>query len=341
MEWIECKAPTRVDLCGGTLDISPLHRLIINPVTLNIAVGLYAKVKGRSLDSNVFSLKSVDQGLVVKGSYNDVIKTKELPIVGLVLEHLWKEAWPALEIEVSAESPKGAGLGGSSSIAVAVVWLIIKLRDQLDLEPMTTDDHSIVQIAQDIETQLIRVPTGCQDYWGALKGGANIIRFPPGNSLVTNIFNDDIFQISRKMLLCYSGKSRASADNNWKIFRKFFDGDEEVCRGLQEIADYSNQVAHAFLKGEWSEVIEGSKREWNARLCLWPGIETNETQLIDRAAIKAGAAFTRICGAGGGGVMAIFANEGSHEKVIRAVQSVGGSVLKANLGVEGLSVDRE
>ena len=39
---IEARAPTRIDLAGGTLDIWPLNLLVPDPVTVNVAINLYA-----------------------------------------------------------------------------------------------------------------------------------------------------------------------------------------------------------------------------------------------------------------------------------------------------------
>ena len=69
---------------------------------------------------------------------------------------------------------------------------------------------------------------------------------------------------------------------------------------------------------------------------LCPGIETPETVAIDEAAIAAGAEFTRICGAGGGGVMAIFVDPKKRSAVIEACKEAGGTFLDAGIDMNGL-----
>ena len=48
-----------------------------------------------------------------------------------------------------------------------------------------------------------------------------------------------------------------------------------------------------------------SYEEWRLRCELWPGVETDYTKRVDTDASSAGASFTKVCGAGGGGVMLI------------------------------------
>ena len=340
MEWTICRVPTRLDLCGGTLDISPLARQLVNPVTINLSVGLFATVRMRVLSGGAtYRIVSRDQKVELNGSFEDVVNHNELSLVSLILKHYWQEEWPPLEIELQAESPKGAGMGGSSSLCVAVLGCLSKLRLSLDKKPIFNDNYQHAAIAQDIEAELICIPTGCQDYWGAVCGGANILRYPPGRVDVTNLADFQMSGLTEQILLWYSGVSRASAENNWNVFKAFFDGNRSVQCGLQEIATCSNQVADAFLAKDWAKVIDASKREWGLRTKMWPELETNETKSIDDVARAAGAYFTRICGAGGGGVMALFVPKDSKRKVIDALDGCSGCLLDASIGVHGISYE--
>lgn len=335
---IVAKAPTRVDLAGGTLDINPLFRILRNPVTVNIAVDLCAQVEIKRSNDHTFRIKSVDQGVSFEGSFQDVLSSKDLPLVGLVLAGVWDEKYPALELELSALSPKGAGLGGSSCLAVTLVGALDKARQEIvggELLP----PKSLVQIAQDIETALIHVPTGCQDYWGAVNGGLSVIQYPPGSVEVGRIRSSFVEKLSRRMILCFSGQSRDSGINNWDIFKAAFDGDLEILAGLNKLGYFANQLVGAFEAERMDQVLEFSRLEWDIRRELWPNITTDATQKIHQTAVAAGAMFTRVCGAGGGGVMAVFVEEQTMKPVKDALIAAGGQVLDAKVGVPGLAVE--
>src|SRR5690606_11444995 len=100
----------------------------------------------------------------------------------------------------------------------------------------------------------------------------------------------------------------------------------------------SHACGQAILKGDLQKAMQHSKQEWDLRKKLWPNIETEETRAIDHAATKAGAWFSRVCGAGGGGVMAIFAPSQARTTVEAAVKSAGGTVLAATIASQGLIV---
>jgi D-glycero-alpha-D-manno-heptose-7-phosphate kinase len=214
---------------------------------------------------------------------------------------------------------------------------LLKARQDIG-EPLQLNDHQLVQTVQDLETGLIRVPTGCQDYWGGLRGGINIISYPPGGVQVQTISDNKAQALQDLLLLCYSGVSRASGTNNWAIFRRAFEGDQTILGILNEIGSISESVARAVLAGQWSEVFKLSSQEWQLRTRMWSDIETAETKRISAAAQSAGAMFSRICGAGGGGVMAVFAEPQHHAKVKAAVHEAGGQILDGAVSFKGTEV---
>ena len=76
-------------------------------------------------------------------------------------------------LETHSESPAGAGISGSSAMMICTSAALARFvgRD-IDIEQIRV-------IAQNVEAQLIRVPTGCQDYYPAMYGGVNAIHLDP------------------------------------------------------------------------------------------------------------------------------------------------------------------
>ena len=140
------------------------------------------------------------------------------------------------------------------------------------------------------------------------------------------------------LILCFSGRSRASASNNWQIFRRAFEGDQEVLEILNQIGRTSEELATCVKEGDRLGLFEASKREWSLRKRLWSDIETTETRAIETAARKAGASFARVCGAGGGGVMAIFCPDADQSVVKEKLVAAGGTILDGNATDNGLKV---
>ncbi|MEY4631736.1 MAG: hypothetical protein RIQ81_1856 [Pseudomonadota bacterium] len=342
---VTATAPTRIDLAGGTIDLWPIHQLLDEKATVNCAVELPAKVVVRPAPSGKYSITSRDQGLEVTGSFSDCTSNQQLPLPGMFLKAWWSKDLPAIEIVTEAKSPAGAGLGGSSCLAVTLGGALLRAKALVTGKAITLDEYRLVQTASDIEARLIHVPTGIQDYWGAVRGGLNVIEFPAGRVEIETHDPDGrspAAQASRRLeeelVLCFSGKSRRSAINNWEIFKRVFDGDKALLKRLSAIGHVAARCAAAARAGDYEEMIRCSTEEWGLRCELWPDIHTQETKQQADAAIAAGARLARVCGAGGGGVMAIVCRKDRQAAVRSALEASGGTILEAGVSHRGLVV---
>jgi D-glycero-alpha-D-manno-heptose-7-phosphate kinase len=215
---------------------------------------------------------------------------------------------------------------------------VAEARRRFDHSYQVPHESEIVRTAQDVESRVIHAPTGVQDYWGGVRGGINIIKFPFGRTDVTTLPGSIWQGQDFSLICCYSGKSRASAINNWEIFKRIFDGDKDLVAKIAAIGHEAADCAEAIAKSSWKDAIHASKREWHLRTALWPNIETSETKNIDQAAKEAGATFTRVCGAGGGGVMGVFCPIDRVNQVAKAMTAAGGQVMDVTVGGPGLRV---
>jgi len=338
MQTVRAKAPTRIDLAGGTLDLWPIHHLLKRKATVNVGVTLYAKADVSPSPDGLFHLISLDQEVAVKGDFASVVGNHELPLLGLLLGALWPPQGQPLVITTNAMSPAGAGLGGSSCLGVAVAAGLLHQRHLSDHTPKL-GEADLIRIVQDAEAKLIHAPTGVQDYWGGMRGNVNILRFPFGRIEVETLPAARLPGLAAELILCYSGKSRASALNNWEIFKRLFDKDRDLLAAFETLGALAEDCAGAVQDGDLRRALHLSQQEWSQRVRMWPTIETVETRRIDLAARAAGAEFTRVCGAGGGGVMAVFAPPAQRKDVQKAMEQVGGRVLDATIATEGLRLE--
>ena len=343
---IRASAPTRIDLAGGTIDLWPIHQLLDQKATVNCAVSLPAQVDITPSADSLFTLHSVDQKIEVRGTFEECIATSKLPLLGLFLRVWWSKELPPLHIRTEAKSPAGAGLGGSSCLAVTLGGGLMHTKAFITKNPEKPDEQHLVQTASDIEAKLIHAPTGIQDYWGAVRGGLNIIEFPAGGVTVETHDRADKSpagavsrRLEEELILCFSGKSRQSAINNWEIFKRVFDGDRELLKKLSAIGFEARQCADAVRRGDYDAMVDASAREWKLRCELWPNIHTEETKRQADAAMASGAKVARVCGAGGGGVMAVLAPVESLDHVRRALEGAGGTILAAGVAHRGLHAE--
>src|ERR1700753_531077 len=74
---ITSRAPTRIDLAGGTVDIWPLYLFLKNPVTVNLGIDLFAEARGEvehGASKCSILLKSEEKGNEMSLSWQDLFQ---------------------------------------------------------------------------------------------------------------------------------------------------------------------------------------------------------------------------------------------------------------------------
>src|SRR6266851_2188085 len=91
---ITAKAPCRVDMAGGTIDIWPLYLFHSHPVTVNFAVDRYASCVLETRDDRRIHLRSLDlKGEEAFPSLDELRNAKKykLPLAAYVLRYFAPE----------------------------------------------------------------------------------------------------------------------------------------------------------------------------------------------------------------------------------------------------------
>jgi D-glycero-alpha-D-manno-heptose-7-phosphate kinase len=329
-------ASCRVDLAGGTLDIWPLYLFHPGALTVNFALNILTHCTIIPHRSRAIVLRSIDTGredtfvnataLLAARKYNH-------PLAGhLCREFLDQGVIPGgFVLTTRSSSPAGAGISGSSALMVATTAaLAAHCGNRLGKEQIRV-------IAQNVEARLIRVPTGCQDYYPALYGGVNAIRLE-AKGITREPLAVPFRDIESRFVLVYTGAPRQSGINNWEVFQAHVNGDRRVLRNFDEIAAIAAEMRDAVAARRWKEVGALLRAEWKLRKTNAPGITTPLIERLVRAAQDNGATAAKVCGAGGGGCLIIFAEPEAQPKVIRVLQENRGEVLPFRVARSGLRV---
>ncbi|MEE9257936.1 MAG: GHMP kinase [Nitrospinaceae bacterium] len=329
---IRSSAPTRIDLAGGTLDIWPLYLHFDNPPTLNAAIDLYATVDLYPRKDKSIIVESRDLGLRSRFRSIDALPGRHpLELILRTLKFYRPET--GLEIVTDCEAPAGSGIGGSSALNIALHGA---------LNALTRKGYKKVQmleVARNIETQVITVPAGWQDYFPALYGGALAVR--PGLTGVDfERLPIDPKELTRRFVLCYTGKPRHSGINNWKVMKMALDGDRRTLARLAGIKKAAEKMKRVLSGGRIDGIGPLFAEEWRARKALAPGISTPVMDRMIATAMKSGALAAKVCGAGGGGCVAFFVKKGKKDRVAAALEKRGARVLKFRFVGRGLVVRR-
>jgi len=325
---IKSSAPTRIDLAGGTLDIWPLHLFFDSPPTLNAAIDLYATVEILPRKDKRIFLTSGDLGLSDNfPSLSAVPDNHPLELIVRTLKFYRPKL--GLEIFTDCRAPQGSGIGGSSALSIALQGALNRLTGR------GYRRAEMIEIAKNIETQVIKVPAGCQDYYPAMYGGVRKV-LPGIRRTETQKYAISPAELTRHFVLCYTGKPRNSGINNWKVMKKVVDGNRTVIRHLKSIRDCAVEMERALSRGHLKSLAPIFAREWKARKQLAPNISTPQMDRLMRAAQKKGALAGKVCGAGGGGCVAFIVPPAKKQSVMEELTSKGGKVLPFRFVSRGL-----
>jgi D-glycero-alpha-D-manno-heptose-7-phosphate kinase len=349
---IESKAPTRIDLAGGTLDIWPLYLFHEGAVTVNCAITRYASCVIETDFSRAILPSSGQAGRartrpekserIVLAS-RDTKREESFPSLEALcrarryklplLAHLVRVFRPSsgFTLTTDSEAPAGAGIGGSSAMAVAICGAL----DRFTGAGLRREDW--IHISRDVEAIVIGVPTGTQDHYPPAFGGAAAIVLAPGGER-REALTCDLNELERRLVLCYTGKPRQSGINNWEVFKRHIDGDRRVAQNLKKIAAVARQVRAALERNEWNEVGLLLREEWEFRR---RNLRTISTPVIDRiisSARRVGALGGKVCGAGGGGCLTLVIEPEARARVEAAVTAAGATLLPLRIDRDGFRV---
>ena len=330
---IESSAPTRVDLAGGTIDIWPLYLFHPGAATVNFATSLRAHCRIETRDDGRIILESRDRQVSFEThleAIEDLIREERLELISKLV-HFFKPT-TGFHLIAHSEAPAGAGLAGSSALNIACIGALNRLVGN------RYHERKFVTIAANVETTVIRVPAGFQDYYSALYGSTNCIHFRP-DGIEREALSVDEETLERRIAICYTGEPRLSGTNNWEIFKKHIDGDTELFELFDGIRDSALRMRRALLAQDWREVSETMRAAYPNRKRLAPNVTTPQMEMLVEKALSAGAEAAKVCGAGGGGCIAFFCAEGRRQDVERALSAEQGvEVLDWRIARDGLTV---
>lgn len=294
----------RVDLAGGTLDIPPIHLILKNVVTLNVATSLKAKVVLTRTEKPGIEIISQDYQKTLFYPSSDFTSDKiyyqnhfkEFTFIAQLIDLFGLKE--NLKVELSSGAPAGSGLGGSSAMGATFYSALCSYTGK------KFDPAEAIRKVNGTEGRILNsgMP-GYQDYYPALYGGVLALLPRAGEIMVDQLYNEGLANyLEDHTTLVFSGESRLSGINNWEVYKSFFDKNQAVINGMTAIADISYQAYLAIKKNNYEELLKLIGLEGDERKKLFPNIVTptiHEVFTSMKATVPN--LGMKMCGAGGGG----------------------------------------
>ena len=298
----------RVDLVGGTLDLDPIHLILKNVITLNVATSLKALVCVEKNNEMFIEIESKDYKNITRFdekdfSYQNLYENDFFGPMKFVCQILdYFKIHKGLKITLESGAPAGSGLGGSSAMGVTLFSALA------DLLKQKFTRLEIVNKTKGIESRILNQGiAGYQDFYPALYGGILALKAAPGEVKVEQLYTPELKKYLESCItLVFSGKSRLSGFNNWELYKSFFDKDPHIRQGLAEIAEISYLTYQSIVQKSYQKTVEFIGQEGEKRAKLFPGINSEEMRSF-YATMKKELPNTgmKVCGAGGGGCFII------------------------------------
>jgi len=301
---IKSRAPVRVDFAGAWTDV-PYFSDAFGGATCNAAIRLY--VRGELV------AHEEDQGPVGEES-----------------------AEAGLSVHYESRVPAGSGLGTSATLNV--VWLSLVRR-----EPVTSVEEKmkIAALAYDIE-QVLGIIGGKQDQYASAVGGINLFEFGETVKRIPVEMNQqDIEELERRLVLCYTGKPRLSSKIHKNVWGNFRAGNEQTTQALFTLRDSAYQARDYMENGEIDELGKLLTVQFEAMKNLDSSTSNEQIEELFKLAepmIIGG----KPCGAGGGGCL-LFVGK-SAEEARRLKGKLGErqvAVVDLEFDFEGLCVEMD
>ena len=328
---IESRAPLRIDLSGGTLDIWPLYLFHPGSMTINMAIDLYARVRLKVRSDKKLVIKSSHPSKEIEAA--ELSALKEVPGFELFKEVISFFSPPmGLQITSHSEVPAGSGLGGSSALMIALLGAFNCLvGDKYKAE-------ELILLGKNLEARVTKLPTGEQDFYSALYGGINCLHLGIDKIRREGLMIDT-GELEKRLILCYSGISRFSGLNNWNLIKRHLDGDKEIFDLFDKLRDISKSMRSTLISRDYPKIGKLFTQEWQTRRRL-PGKISSRMELLKRRAEEEGALAAKVCGAGGGGCLLFWTEPENNAKVINCLENAGAQVMKFQMSTSGLVVNQ-
>jgi D-glycero-alpha-D-manno-heptose-7-phosphate kinase len=343
-ERIEARAPTRIDLAGGTVDLWPLYLLHDDCLTVNAAIDLYAHARVERLREPGIEIVSEDRAARTRvASLGDLTRgivhaSADLEFPMRLAAHFFGEGRGggfdadhlSCRVTTSCMAPAGSGLGGSSTLGIALASALARFVGR------EMSGEALLATTRAIETQVLRIPTGEQDYHPALRGGLLALHYTVEGTRVERL-QADLAALRERTVLVFTGQSRSSGISNWDMLKRHLDGDRRVREALGGVIGATRSLRAALLSADLDAVGAALGEEWAARKELSATVTTERIDHLIDAARKEGAIAGKVCGAGGGGCLVLWGGTGRREAISLKMTTLGARPLDFQytpLGVE-------
>ena len=330
---IRSKAPLRLGLAGGGTDLNTYCDKYIGYV-LNSTISLYVHctIEERNDGKIIFESTDIEQAIelesdeflelnghmdLYKGIYNRIVK-----------DYTHKPL--SFSISTYSDVPSGSGLGGSSTLVVAVLQAFVEWLN------LPLGEYDIARLAFDIEREDIGIVGGAQDQYAATFGGFNFMEFYNEKRVIVNplrVKNWIIDELEASIVLYFTNITRQASQIEQE--KKNLLDDKNSLDAMHEVKEDAILMKEALLKGEIKNFASILGKSWEAKKRVSSSISNSEIDRVYDLAMQYGAYSGKVSGAGGGGFMFFMVEPTKKLQLVRELNKQQGKVINFEFVKDG------
>ena len=274
--------------------------------------------------------------LIVKYSKLERVPTAkqlEHPIIREAFDLVGVEG-PYLEMTSMADIPAGTGLGSSGSFTTSLLKALHGYKKNL------VHPAELAAQACYIELNRLREPIGKQDQYIAAYGGITCFEFQRDGNVKAwplKLSQETLYNLEDNLLLFFTGYSRSASSILKEQHDKSKQDDKSMLENLHFIKDLGRQSAAAMEKGDLREVARLMDVHWKRKKERSGNMSNGQIDEWYDAAMANGALGGKLIGAGGGGFLMFYADEGK-ARLRHAMRQAGLTEVRFRFDFQGTKV---
>jgi len=212
-----------------------------------------------------------------------------------------------IEVVSMADIPAGTGLGSSSC------YLVGLLKGLHTLTEVQIGAQELAEEACHIELDLLKKPIGKQDQYMAAFGGLTTLDIARDGSVKVHrlrVSREILESLESNILLFYTGQMRDATQILQQQDSASKEKDTTVVGSLREILDIGREIAVAIEKGNLRQFGLLMDQHWQSKKRLARDVSNPQIDQWYETAKRNGAIGGKISGAGGGGFLMLYCEEG-------------------------------
>jgi D-glycero-alpha-D-manno-heptose-7-phosphate kinase len=304
------RTPLRISIGGGGTDLPSFYRER-NGFCISAAINKYMFIGLNTTFTDDYLLKY--SSLERRASIDEI----DHAIVRAVFRR--HDMPKGLEMVSVADIPSGTGLGSSGSFTVGLLRAVHAYKRR------HVTAGALAEEAAHIEIEILGEPVGKQDQYIAAFGGLTCFEFHPDDRVsVTplDVSNETLHELEERLLLFFTGYSRAAASILGDQDQRSQAGDAEMLANLEQTKELGRRIRDALERGRPAEFGALMDEHWQRKRARSKGMSNDDIDRWYAAGRDGGAVGGKLVGAGTGGFLMFYAEDPAGVRAAMAEQGL-------------------